>query len=158
MCAEARVCPLTLASRSSTTVFGSVPDVIFSVGSTANRAVAISDVTARIWRVLDFWCRFLYDRTTAAKSQVRSHSCVFTTLSNTDPFTKISSITLIIRCFKGVAAGGPSHLFLGRDASHSTIPFFFWCASDRAWYPLGIQEDHCGFSPVTLGGKVWKPP
>jgi hypothetical protein len=55
LCTETCVCPLTLTSRSTATVFGFFPNVIFSVESTANRAVAIGGVTAGTGLVLDFW-------------------------------------------------------------------------------------------------------
>ena len=66
----------TPANRLNATVFGFVPDVIFSVDSAAKRAVAISGVSAGAGLVLNFWYRFLYNGVTAAKFQVCSHSHV----------------------------------------------------------------------------------
>jgi hypothetical protein len=79
-------CSLTLTNRLNATVFGFAPDVIFSVDSAAKKAVAISGVTAGIGLVLDFWYQFLYNGATAAKFQVRSHSCALIILFNADLF------------------------------------------------------------------------
>jgi len=126
LCAETRVCPLTLVGGSNVTMFGFVPDVFFTVDSTANKVVAIGFVTAGIGILLDFWYQFLHNRAAAAKFQVRYHSRVYSLpswMSALSHDTVMSSITLVLQyCPRSVAPGGPSCLFLGRYACRPTTP------------------------------------
>ena len=62
----------------------------------------------------------------------------------------MSSIALVLQYYpRSVAPGSPGFIFLGRYACRTTKPLV-WSVSDRARYPLSIQEGQCGFRPVTL--------
>jgi hypothetical protein len=61
---------LALANRLNAAVFSFAPAIIFSVGPAAEKAIAISGITAGTTLVLDFLYQSLYNGVTAAKFQV----------------------------------------------------------------------------------------